>query len=197
MHFTGRMKVKIRAFTLIELLIVCGILGVITLAIYATFNSGIKIWQRINVQVPAEDLNIFFGKFSSDLRNSFEFTGITFFGTEDMFEFPTLAYSPSLDRRTVGQVRYSYDSGDEMLRREERGYSQIYNDESGTVMISLKDIKEVSFQYFNYDEDIKKYYWQGEWFEEGLPVAVKMELEFDDGTQIRRVSKTVAIPVSI
>ena len=99
MYCIKRARVKKGAFTLVELLIVCAVIGAIALAIYATFNSGIKIWQSISVQAPAEDVNIFFGKFSSDLRGSFEFAGIAFFGKEDSFEFPTLVYSPHLGKK--------------------------------------------------------------------------------------------------
>lgn len=185
-----------QAFTLIELIIVAGALAVISLAIYAVFNSGMKIWENINIQVAEEDLNIFFDKFTTDLSNSFKFTGIDFLGKEDKLEFPTLVYSPNLNKKTVGQIIYSYNSAKEMLEREQRDFSQHYDDEKGTIALLLRNIKMVKFRYYVYDEETKEYFWQDEWFGEGLPVAVKLELILDDGTQSKRFAKTVTIPLS-
>ena len=47
-------------FTLIELLIVAAMLGVVSLAIYSTFNNGLKLWQKVNKPVAGEDADIFF-----------------------------------------------------------------------------------------------------------------------------------------
>jgi prepilin-type N-terminal cleavage/methylation domain-containing protein len=182
-------------FTLLELLIVSAALAVISLAIYATFNSGIKIWQKINITVPEEDLNIFFIKFTSDLKNSFTFNDINFLGREDSIEFPTLVHSPRLGKKTVGQMIYSYDYNKGILQREQRDFSQIYNDEAGVVTLSLDNITRLKFHYYAYDEDTKEYFWQEEWFSEGAPVAVMMELKLDYGTQTKVFKKTVTIPV--
>ena len=46
------------AFTLIETLIVAAMVSVVALAIYSTFSSGVKIWQRLTKVLPDEDLNI-------------------------------------------------------------------------------------------------------------------------------------------
>ena len=186
-----------KGFTLLELLVVSAVLAVVALAIYATFNSGIKIWQQMNVQAAEEDLNIFFIKFSSDLKNSFSFNGLNFLGREDSLEFPTLVYSPRLGKKTVGQIIYSYNYTKEELQREARDYSQIYNDEKGQLTLSLNNIGRLKFHYYVYDEDTKEYFWQDEWFNEGLPVAVRMELELNDGGQTKMFRKTVAIPVGI
>ena len=51
--------------TLIELLITMTILAVISTAIYASLNSGLKIWKRINQQLVHEDLDIFFHDFDN------------------------------------------------------------------------------------------------------------------------------------
>ena len=57
MHFMK--KKHNNAFTLVELLIVTAMLAVISLAIYSTFSSGLKIWQRVSKPIPEEDLGIF------------------------------------------------------------------------------------------------------------------------------------------
>ena len=183
-------------FTLIELLIVTALLAVISLAIYATFNSGVKIWQRVNKQIPEEDLDIFLEKFALDLRNSFKFNGFNFLGEEKRFEFPTLVNSPGMNKKTVGKVIYLYDSESNIIKRNLLDFSQIYNGEEGTAQELLKNVKSLKFRYYLYDKEKKEYLWQDEWLKEDLPLAVRIELEFGNGTEIRKFTKTVNIPVS-
>lgn len=204
-----------RGFTLIEMLIVTAILSVVALAIYATLNNGIKIWQKVNRQLPEEDLNIFFDKFTLDIRNTFKFTGINFSGTIEKVEFPTLVNpvrdygesgkrydvsngvnSPGLQKRTIGKVIYFYDDESKIISREQKDFSQVYSDEKGAIRESLRNVRALKFQYYLYDEQKKECLWQDEWSKEGLPLAVKMELEFDDGAEIKKFTKTVAIPTS-
>lgn len=185
-----------KGFTLIELLIVTALLAVISLAIYATFNSGVKIWQRVNQQIPEEDLDIFLEKFALDLRNSFKFNGSNFLGEEKRFEFPTLVNSPGMNKKTVGKVIYLYDSESNIIKRNLLDFSQIYNGEEGTTQELLKNAKSLKFRYYLYDKEKKEYLWQDEWLKEDLPLAVRIELEFGNGTEIRKFTKTVNIPVS-
>jgi prepilin-type N-terminal cleavage/methylation domain-containing protein len=186
-------------FTFIEMLIVTMMLALVSLAIYATFSNGIKIWHKVNLPTPEEDVNIFFDKFSSDLRNCFKFTGIYFSGTKDALEFATLVSSPQLQIRTVGKVIYSYTMEDSLLAREARDYSQMYTDTQGTVAQSMKNVKAVRFRYYYYDTGYKEYRWLDEWpkdetSKEALPLAVRVELEIGDGVQARTFTKTVSIP---
>src|SRR3989338_4885613 len=74
-------------FTLIELLIVSALLAVVSLALFSVFNSGIKIWQRINQTSINEDLNIFLSKFARDLANGFSFSAINFSGDAERMQF--------------------------------------------------------------------------------------------------------------
>lgn len=184
-------------FTLVEMLIVTAILSVVALAIYATFNNGMEIWQKVNRQLPEEDLNIFFDKFSLDLRNSFKFTGINFSGTIDRLEFPTLVNNLRLEKRTVGKLIYAYEPQGQILNRYQIDFSGVYDDESDAApRQSLKNVKTLKFQYYLYDEQNKVYLWQDEWLKEGLPLAVRVELEFDDGQKTKKFTKTVNISIS-
>lgn len=185
-----------RGFTFVELVIVTAIISVISLAIYTTFNNGVKIWQRMNAEILEQDLGIFFEKFSSDLRNSFEFAGLSFSGKEDNIEFPTLVDSLVLGNDSLGQVIYSYDYAGGVVRRRERDFSQIYNNEKGTITEPLKNVKSLEFKYYRYDQEEKEYIWEDEWPRETVPLAVRIRLELNEGVQDVKFTKTVFIPVS-
>lgn len=181
-------------FTLIEMLIVTGILAVISLAIYANFNNGMRIRQKVNKRLPEEGLNIFFAKFAFDLRNSFRFSGIDFSGTKNNLEFAALINSLRLQKKTVGKLIYVYDSQTRILDRKQSDFACVYGGESGTVRQQLGNVRSLRFQYYFYDEQKKEYLWQDEWLKEGLPLAVRIELELDDGTEIKKFIKTAGIP---
>lgn len=194
------MKLNNNGFTFVEILIVSVITSLISLAIYATFNSGIKVWQRVSEQVPSADLNIFLSRFNTDLKNTFKFTGIDFLGTENALEFATLVKSNDLKIKTVGRAAYFYEPEDGVLKRRQDDFSQIYNKDEGRITKSIANIKSFKFQYYFFDKEKNKYAWADEWIgRAGLPLAVRMELELDDGKQIHKFhkySQTVEIPAS-
>lgn len=184
------------SFTLIELIIVTALIAVISLAVYSTFNNGIKLWQRVNRQGPEEDLAIFLDKFAFDIRNTFKFTGMPFIGKPEGFELATLLNSQDLKARTVGRVAYFYDPQTELLYRQEKDFSQLYQGKDGSIIHSLSNIKSVKFSYYFYDKETKNFIWLEEWAKEGLPQAVRIELNYNDGKEDKNVTKSVSITVA-
>jgi prepilin-type N-terminal cleavage/methylation domain-containing protein len=185
-------------FTLIEMLVVTAIAAVVSLVIYSTFSSGLKIWLRLTRQMPQEDICIFFEKFGSDLRNCFSFTGIPFTADTGKLEFATLVQSARLGHRSAGELIYSYDDQRHILSRRQRDFSAVYRDEDGASQTALGNIKSLLFQYYFYDKERKEYLWANEWQEvKGrLPLAVRIELAFEDGEQLKKITRTVSIPVA-
>lgn len=180
-------------FTLIELLVVTVSLAVISLAIYATFASGIKIWQRLNkANVVEEDLDIFFVKFTADLKNSCRFKSLPFLGEKNRMEFTTLVNSQRIDnKKSVGKVIYFYDTASKSIKKQGLDFSHIYEGEEGIVQNMLDDVNALRFQYYFYDKEKKEYLWQDEWRKDGMPLAARMELEFGQDNFV----KTVNIPI--
>ncbi len=186
------------AFTLIEMLIVTAIISVISLAIFSTFNNGIKIWQRVNNPLPGEDTAIFLNKFSRDLRRTFNFEGIEFIGEKDRVEFASLVTSRNLQITTVGKIVYSYNTSNETLDRIEKDFSQIYSGEKGSVIQVLSKITDLNFLYYYYDTEKKEFNWEDSWHKGRFPLAVRLELKINinsDG-DIETYVKTVNLPVS-
>lgn len=181
-------------FTLIELLIVSVLLGVVSLAIFGVFNSGIKIWQRMNSALTNEEINIFLSKFTRDISNGLKFSAINFAGDDEELRFATLLYSPRLEKRTVGQVSYAYRPG--MLVRKERDFSQVYNEQEGSPGPILKNLDSCKFTYYAYDKEAKGYCWKEEWQKEQLPLAVRIELGYKNELGTHSIVRTVNIPVS-
>ena len=190
-------KVKDRGLSFIEIVIVMVIMSLISLAVYANLNSGIKIWQRINKPRPEEDLNIFLDRFAQDLKNALNFQGLDFLGAEDSFELASAINSPALKTKTVGKVIYYYDRRDKILKRQQQDLSQIYNRQDSSLTRQLENVDALRFQYCSYDKEKKEFIWQEEWkTKDELPLSVRIELEFNNGTQTKAFSRTVDIPIS-
>jgi len=182
--------------TFIELLMVSAVLFVLAFALYATFNNGVKAWQTINQELPEQNINIFFDKFTSDLKNCFNFSSIGFLGSENKIEFAGVVPSSSLNITTVGKIGYVYDSNSGSLIREQSDYSQIYNAEKGSMRKMLGRVKSLRFSFYFYDKEKKDYFWRQDWQGPEMPLAARVEIEVGDDKQISEFTRTVTIPVS-
>ena len=190
------MKSQNRGFTLIEMLIVTMLFAVISLAIYGAINNGIKVWLRINQAVVEEDIAIFFDKFAADLRNSLEFSQVNFLGSVEEVEFAALTDSQRLGKKTLGKIIYAYDPQAKILSRKVRDFAHLFEDKDGPVRQMLRDLKSLQFSYYLYDGEKKEYLWQDELVNAGLPLAVRIKLELEHGTQANIFTRTVNIPVA-
>jgi prepilin-type N-terminal cleavage/methylation domain-containing protein len=182
--------------TLVELLIVVSITAVIALAIYGILNNGLKIYSKVNQRIAAEDVEVFFAKLGMDLRNSFNFSTINFSGKDDILEFATLVRSPRLKKRSVGKVIYRYDPLKKILSREEKDFSQIYNAEEGRVTQIFPGVRAAKFQFYSFDKDKQECLWSQEWSKTTMPLAVRLEIELNDGQTRENFVKTVSLPLA-
>ena len=185
-------KRSLTGFTLIELLISSVVISVIALAGYFSLAAGIRVWQRVNQKAEYEDLAFFFDRFGYDLRNCLEFSTISFSGSKDRISFAALLNSPRLNKRTVGEMGYIYKAQEGVLSRQERDYSHLYNQDEGVIRPSLANIKSLEFKFYIYDQAEKKYLWLEEFDRDGLPLAVRIELELEGGGE--KVARTFNVP---
>ena len=193
MDVKGANNIK-RGFTLVELLIVTVIMAIISLAIFSTFSSGLKIYNRMNSEFTLEDAVIFCDRMGQDLRNSLNFTGIKFTGKDDEFEFASIFYSSRMRKRTVGRVKYIFDSSAEKIERHADDYSFIYNQEEPAGRQSLDKIKSCVFAYYFFDSQEKEFVWLPDWNKEGLPLAVRMELAIGENPEVKFI-RTFGVPI--
>ena len=184
-----------KAFTLVEILLVCVIVSVVSLAIYSALNNGMKIWKRVNTQLAGEDAIFFLEKFSYDLRNSFFFRNINFTGTEEQISFASLVKSGLYPDRSIGQVSYMYNPQEKAVYRNQLDFSQIYSRQEPIQKIQLKNVSELKFSYYLFDPEKKVYFWQDELGQEQFPLAVKIALKFiDENKNEIEIQNTIDIP---
>jgi len=185
---------------------VTAILAVIGMAVYGTFANGISIWQKVTEDSAAEDINLFFEKISSDLRNSFKLTSIRFKGEKTKVSFPSKIKYRNDDgiENTIGQITYYIDRRKGALIRNEANYSEVNHKKSGSNRILFENVSSLQFKYYVYDEKYKKYSWVTHWqerdetfgiqVEEKLPLIVKVKVGIPGEKGEQTFVKTVQLP---
>ena len=187
---------RICGLTLVEMLIVSMILGVISITINSALNSGVRVWRKINQELPQEAINIFFDKFTTDLHNTFNSTNIKLEGDDERLELPAFVSSRRFSGRLPGEVIYVYDKGKDELYRQAKDYSDVYSDKQGVITPLIKNIHSLKFTYYFFEAERKYYAWVDTWKKEWLPQAVRVELEVNDENKIKQFTRTVSIPLA-
>ena len=196
-------KVNKKAFTLVELLVTASILGMIAVAIFSTFASGLNVYKRVRSYAGAEtDVLLALEKMERDLRNIFNFSGIDFIDDSKRIAFAGLV--KTFDRAgnqkiSLGRISYYLDEGAGTLVKEEQDYPQAISGtepEQGNSVI-LAFIEDINFSYYYFDskaerQDIKSSWDAGN----GIPTKVKIEITFTDDGKTIKMDRTVFIPVA-
>lgn len=170
-------------------------LGIISLAIFSTFNNGFKVWQKINKPLVEEDIGVFFDKLSRDLTNCLNSSNIPFIGDQDNLEVPTQVSSLRLKINSVGRVVYAYDQQSGVLSRQSEDISQLYSHQEAEPAILLKNIEFFKFEYYYFDTQKQDYFWKKEWPGKGIPLAVRIGLSLNDASGNDKIIRTINIPV--
>ena len=170
-------------------------LGIISLAVYSTFNNGFKVWQKINQSVGQDDLGLFFDKLSQDLNSCVKIGNIPFSGDQNNLGIPTLVNSPRLKIRTAGLVNYLYDQQSGVLNRQTKDFSQLYSHQDYDSTAILKNLRSFKFEYYYFDKQKQEYFWKEVWSETGIPLAVRVNLNLNDSSGTDTIIRTTTIHV--
>jgi type II secretion system protein J len=208
-------------FTLLELLLAVTIFSIVAVALYASFNAGIRILRRSEeVMSYHQDLRIVMDELSLDLHNSllaeiysetekFETAGaeggeeehVYFFtGERKTFSFVTLrdTYTEKGLERNICNVTYSLKGGESggLVRSLQYQSTGFASNDSGedTLLTGIEDL-EVTYSYAAEDED-EPPVWLDYWDqEEKIPLGVKVKFKLKGLGRMREFAKTVYIDV--
>ena len=160
-----------KGFTLIEMMLVAGILAVIGLTIASTFAGGLNIFYRMeNYTNTRADIMISMEKLERDIRNAFYYTGIDFIGESKKLTFPGIIKRRGPNDRpeeSVGSISYYRDDSKKIrtISREEKKYSIAVKNKDAPkgVVTALSPIEDTRFKYFSYDPEAESYSWVDMW----------------------------------
>jgi prepilin-type N-terminal cleavage/methylation domain-containing protein len=171
-------------FTLIELMIVIGILAVITGAVVASFAGGLRIWSaassfnRIEAEV-VPGLEIF----QRDVANSFSFYAIDYTAERKRISFASIIkQSPDgeADGSRIAEIRYFFDRETGELVRKSAAFPAGMEEGDINEESVIGGLEDLELSYFQYDPEDG-----GRWGDEmgkttNLPEAVRIELWFEE-----------------
>ena len=160
-----------KGFTLVEMMLVAGILAIIGLTIVATFSGGLKIFYRMeSYNTVKADALISLDKLERDLRNAFPYEGIEFIGSSRKVTFPGLIKrfnSKGLAEESPGAISYYLDDSGrtKALSKEEKRYTQAIKKEGAEKgpITRLAAIENLTFKYYSYDPESDAYSWVSVW----------------------------------
>lgn len=170
------MKKFRKGFTFVELLIVVSIFSLLSLAVFATFSSGMRMWQLMQARSLVER-RVLLGleRFSAEIRQTLDFSKIGFEGKISKIIFPLLSAENEI-------LRVSYVLEQDTLYRKQERYKDILEDNKQIKTRDLfSDIESLKFSFAYKVEDKDEYNWINTWDKEaGFPAIVKIELKTKD-----------------
>ncbi len=193
---------KIRAFTLIELLMAFSIFSAVALSIYSTLRAGILTYNKTDYAFGVyQTARLFFNRIELDLKDSFNYydsdskfkgdiQNLEFFSVTDIFE-------EGVSNPNISYIRYNLNNTG-LKRLSFRGLDALKGDADTGSEDSYPNIKKIAFQYaYSVQDANKPYDWQDTWplennenQKKSLPLAVKIELSVDD----KVFTKVISLP---
>lgn len=189
-------KNKLRAFTLIELLLAVTIFSIVASVIYSSFRLGVASYRRIESNLSRQQsirsaMNIL----TSDLQNAFMFKTMPFKGDQARIEFAGFIKDNNGGGKTIGKICYFYSGpsaqqGSGSLIRQEVLFAQAQqasSEQQAQQFVAngeelLSDVFSLSINYcYKESEEETTVQWAPEWIsEEVIPKGVKIELVLKD-----------------
>jgi prepilin-type N-terminal cleavage/methylation domain-containing protein len=185
-----------RGFTLLELLVGCGIIAVLVTSIVAAFAGGIRVWERARAMGGApQAMTLCLERMERDLRNAFDSRDIPFRGEETSVTFPGLIRVTSKEGSTyerLATVRYAASEAQRVLARTAWAFPDPEpRDDQGTDAVAAE---ETRFAYSSGRENGARV-WEGTWLDKtNRPQGVRVSLIMRTGGQRVEVQRTIVLP---
>lgn len=181
------------------------IFAVAGLAVYTTFNSGMKVWRKAkDLSQKSRGQSLKIEKMKRELRQAFIFRKeeIAFSGTKVKISLAAIIDSK------INRLTYAFDPGQEAILRNTEELADILASQEGQGGLGdspayggvaggmeadapyISGVKEFSLAYFYLDPQKQAYAWKDDWQEDYLPTAMRLNIGFED----EKYSETVFIP---
>lgn len=196
------MKFKSNAFTLVEVLLVCSLIAVVSLAISRCFINGLKLWGKAQHLNREAEVVIFLDKMAEDLRSTVVMSGFNFKGTAQQVSFPAVVRTKADQKSArakeeivsqIGAVKYHYDVSERTIYRQQANYAQAlkkkWQQEESPVVTGIDGLE------FHYDIPSDRGFLLKSEISEGTPLGVMVEVHFSDEGGPHQFKRFLSIPV--
>ena len=184
----------IAGFTLIELNLVVVLIAILSLTIYGSFSMGAKVWQRVRVNTPQIDVQIFLEKISMDMSNCLSSSLIVPFGNAQEFSCALFddASGTSGASGVYGRLRYVFDKEKGVILRSFQDARQLGQTTPASQREMVRNITGCVFTYYYFDTELKSGTWR-DTLTGSLPSAVKVAVSFIADTKNSTLSKIITV----
>ena len=190
-----------RGLTLVELLVTLMLFALIAATLTATFAGGFKVWARFQTGGAREPwLQVAFEQFRRDLHDARRFQPISFQGAYDMVSFPALVSTATDtgDFQELGRVGYFWDGARRRLCRSHAPYRRLsHTSLKETCETVISDLNRLRLSYCTWDATEGAYRWSSSWSAKEPPLAVKLELTYDEPSTRRAVTQSLIVQVPV
>lgn len=197
-------RVERAGFTILELMIVVGIIGVIAATVGSALFAGIRVWESIrSFNEHRVDLAILLERFEADLRNVLPFKTVGFEGDAGQMTFAgldTRTHMAAPSERRLAKIAFVFHADSHQIRRHEYSFPPRLMDE-GKIEILMRGAESVKFSYASEipapagTRAPAQVIWRDSWRKnDGMPARVKIEAEIKEESRTYNVERTVYIP---
>lgn len=197
---------RIRAFTLVELLIASAIFLVIMLTVYSSFHTGMLGYRNIEEAIDvSQSTRQILERINLDLRNAVIYSAreAKFAGNKGSIEFLTIADRFTQDEILKEYCLVSYSLEGARLMRLCRRNQESLNQESRVSPEEMAyNLEEIAFSYGYINVMDNSLAWKDSWAvqdapedeQKSLPVAVKVELRLKSRIK-QDFQRTIFLPL--
>ncbi len=194
------MRFKVKAFTLVEVLLVSSLLAIVGIVIFRSFNNGLKLWakaQRLNRET---EVAIFLDKIAEDLRSTIVISGLDYKGTNSQVSFPAIVLTKADTKSSrasegiidqIGAVQYRFDPSQHVIFRRQANYSQALRakwiQEEMSLAVGIDDLS------FHYEVSLDKGFTFKSEIKEGFPSGIMVEVRFTDDSGEHQLKRYLPI----
>lgn len=170
-----------RAFSLVELLIVCSMITLVMGTTTAVIAGGFRVWERLRTHGDvAQQVMVGLAKVRKDIRSATRFAQLPFEGKYDQFSVTGRVPIQGADMDEIARITYKMDDSAHVLCRSvipprdpaparRRGCSAV-----------LSGVKRLRFNYLGEDPESGTIRWLTRWSSAEPPMAVRMELQLQE-----------------
>jgi len=174
-----------KAFTLVEAALAAALAAIVGVVIFATFSSGLRLWQRRQEGASVRSVALLFERMQRDIENGCPYGTWALRGNATQFEFPSLAgylSTPWGQAPAPGRILYVWDAETGKVLRS---VASVAEEKEGTFKAAqdvLSGVERFTLSYYYLQRPQKEYVWSEQWppeqanVKEGAwPLAVRLE----------------------
>jgi len=194
-----------RAFTLIEITLGVALAAVVGLAVFSTFLSGVRLWQRHQEGTCVHQTALFVERMQRDLENGSPYAAWELRGNATQCEFPAFVRfvaGPGQETLGPGRILYAWDPASAEIRRAVASVSDDFQGAAVEGRPVLSGVESFTLSYYFLNPQSDEYAWSEQWPPESLvlkegvwPLAVRCEVSVRDDKKTYEAVKIFSLPL--